>query len=117
MTALIAQLQSMAQWIGGHSTKILGFLTVTVSYLNAEGVIPKGQLQYYTIVLGLFTVWRGFFTGASYNRGVADTYAASPAVQTKISNALAGMPPIQNASAVSHLMGSSGPSQTPSEPK
>src|ERR1700677_1611873 len=110
MIALLAQLQSLAQWIGGHSTKILGFLTVTVSYLNAEGVIPKGQLQYYTIVLGLCTVWRGFFTGAAYNRGVADTYAGSPEVQKKIVNALAFTPPVQNASAVSHLMGSSGPS-------
>jgi hypothetical protein len=59
-------------WIGGHATKILGFLTVTVSYLNAEGIIPKGQLKYYTIVLGLFTVWRGFFTGNAYTKGLAD---------------------------------------------
>jgi hypothetical protein len=97
MTALLAQLQSLIQWIGGHSTKILGFLTVTVSYLNAEGVIPKGQLKYYTVVLGLFTVWRGFFTGNAYNRGVADTYAGSPDVQKKIVNALAFTAPVQNA--------------------
>jgi hypothetical protein len=95
MTPLIAQLQSLIQWIGGHSTKILGFLTVTVSYLNAEGVIPKGQLKYYTVVLGLFTVWRGFFTGNAYNRGVADTYAGSPAVQAKIADALSPFPPTQ----------------------
>lgn len=97
MTALLAQIQSLIQWIGGHSTKILGFLTVTVSYLNAEGVIPKGQLQYYTIVLGLFTVWRGFFTGAAYSRGVVDTYASNPEVQKKIMDALAFTPPVQNA--------------------
>jgi hypothetical protein len=65
-------------WIGGHATKILGFMTVTVSYLNAEGVIPKGQLKYYTIVLGLFTVWRGFFTGNAYNKGVAEGATSSP---------------------------------------
>ena len=67
-------------WISGHATKILGFLTVTVSYLNAEGVIPKGQLKYYTIVLGLFTVWRGFFTGNAYQKGVADGISGPPTI-------------------------------------
>ena len=95
MIALIAQIQSLIQWIGGHSTKILGFLTVTVSYLNAEGVIPKGQLKYYTIVLGLFTVWRGFFTGQAYNRGVAEAYAGNSNVQKKIVDALVFTPPVQ----------------------
>jgi hypothetical protein len=117
MTAFLAQLQSLVQWIGGHSTKILGFLTVTVSYLRAEQVISDAWLPRITIVLGLFTVWRGFFTGAAYNRGVADTYAGTPEVQAKIVNALAFTPPAKNASAVNHLMGSSGPPQTPSEPK
>jgi hypothetical protein len=65
-------------WIGGHSTKILGFLTITVSYLDAKGVIPKNQLEYYTIVLGLFTVWRGFFTGNAYQKGVADGLSGPP---------------------------------------
>jgi hypothetical protein len=88
MTALLAQLQSLVQWIGGHSTKILGFLTVTVSYLRAEHVISDAWLPRITIVLGLFTVWRGFFTGNAYNRGVADTYAGTPEVQAKITGAL-----------------------------
>ena len=61
---------ALVSWIGGHSTKILGFLTVTVSYLNAEGVIPKGQLKWYTLALGLCTVWRGFLTGNAYDKGV-----------------------------------------------
>jgi hypothetical protein len=69
---------ALVSWIGGHSTKILGFLTVTVSYLNAEGVIPKGQLKWYTLALGLCTVWRGFFTGNAYQKGVADGLSGPP---------------------------------------
>lgn len=73
-------LTTISAWIVGHATKILGFLTVTVSYLNAEGVIPKGHLKYYTIVLGLFTVWRGFFTGNAYQKGVSDGLNGPPAL-------------------------------------
>jgi hypothetical protein len=96
MTALIAQIQSLVQWIGGHLTKILGASGATVAYLNLSGIIPDKQLKIYVAVIGVLTIWRGWFSGNAYNRGVADTYAGSPDVQKKIVSALAFVPPIQN---------------------
>jgi hypothetical protein len=97
---------ALISWIGGHSTKILGGLVATVSYLNEQGIIPDKQLKYYTAVLAVLTIWRGIFTGNAYNKGVADGLT-EPGFS----------PVIKNAGATSHLLGSSPPSHTPLEPK
>jgi hypothetical protein len=65
---------------GTHATKLLGGLTATVSYLNGVGIIPNGQLKYYTAVLAVLTIWRGVFSGNAYSKGVeaGNAQAASP---------------------------------------
>src|SRR5271168_4569615 len=47
----LKRMQALIDFIGSHATKLLGALTATVSYLNAEQIIPNGQLKYYTAVL------------------------------------------------------------------
>jgi hypothetical protein len=64
--------------IGSHGTKILGGLIASVSFLSGSGIIPPGQLKYYTVVLGLLTIWRGIFTGNAYTQGVSDGLAGMP---------------------------------------
>jgi hypothetical protein len=65
-------------FLGSHATKILGGLTGTVTYLNSVGIIPNGQLKYYTAVLTVLIIWRGVFTGNAYNKGVADGLTSTP---------------------------------------
>jgi hypothetical protein len=66
----MSTLLALFGWIGGHATKILGSLIGTVSYLNGVGIIPNGQLKYYTAVLAVLTIWRGVFSGNAYVKGV-----------------------------------------------
>jgi len=63
-------LLAIFNFLGSHMTKILGGLTATVSYLNGVGIIPNGQLKYYTAVLAVLTIWRGVFSGNAYVKGV-----------------------------------------------
>ena len=74
----LKRMQALIDFIGSHATKLLGALTATVSYLNAEQIIPNGQLKYYTAVLAVLTIWRGIFSGNAYNKGMADATASSP---------------------------------------
>jgi len=74
----MSTLLALISFLGSHATKILGGLTATVSYLNAEGIIPNGHLKYYTAVLAVLTIWRGIFSGNAYNKGVADGLISTP---------------------------------------
>jgi hypothetical protein len=79
---------ALINWLGDHATKILGASVATVSYLNAEGIIANGHLKYYTAVLSVLTIWRGFFTANAYQQGLNAANANSPllppALQIKV---------------------------------
>lgn len=44
-----------------HGTKILGAILGTLTILSFSGVIPKGDLHWYTAAVAVLTYWRGLF--------------------------------------------------------
>jgi hypothetical protein len=54
LTALIAL------WTN-HGTKVLGFVSGTLSAIaSVGGIIPEAHLKYYMAVIAVTTFWRGF---------------------------------------------------------
>lgn len=48
-------------WWSGHGTKILGFLSGTISAIaGIGGLIPDAHLKYYMAAIAVMTFWRGF---------------------------------------------------------
>lgn len=57
---------SIVQFWLSHGTKILGFLTGTISALaGVAGIIPEKHLKYYMAAIAVMTFWRGFTNSAA----------------------------------------------------
>lgn len=49
-----------------HGTKVLGFLTGTISAVaGVTGIIPESHLKYYMAAIAVLTFWRGFVNSAN----------------------------------------------------
>ena len=54
-------MNALIQFWTGHGTKILGFLSGTISAIaGVSGIIPESHLKYYMMAIALMTFWRGF---------------------------------------------------------
>lgn len=47
-------------WLETRSTRLLGLMLGTLSILVGGGVIPEGQLKYYSLAIAVLTFWRGY---------------------------------------------------------
>lgn len=54
----------LRSFIHNHGTKIIAFITGTVSALaGVAGIIPESHLKYYMAAIAVLTYWRGFING------------------------------------------------------
>lgn len=51
----------MWQFLKDHGTKVIGFITGTISAVaGITGIIPDAHLKYYMGAIAVLTFWRGF---------------------------------------------------------
>jgi len=49
------------KFIDDHGTKVIGFVTGTISAVaGVTGIIPEAHLKYYMAGIAVLTFWRGF---------------------------------------------------------
>ena len=54
------------QFIHSHGTKVIGYVTGTISAVaGVSGIIPESHLKYYMAAIAVLTVWRGFINTAN----------------------------------------------------
>ena len=54
------------QFIDSHGTKVIGFVTGTISAVaSVSGIIPESHLKYYMAGIAVLTFWRGFINSAN----------------------------------------------------
>ena len=59
-------LQAAKQFIDSHGTKVIGFVSGTISAIaTVSGIIPESHLRYYMAVTAVLTFWRGFINSAN----------------------------------------------------
>jgi hypothetical protein len=82
-------------WLETRTTRMLGILLGTLSVLVGTGVIPEGQMKYYSAAIAVLTFWRGYAISNTVTdaRAIVKQQAADAASPVKTYVLQASPPP------------------------